>query len=450
MSTASTSMRKEERGEIDVYKVTAIPLARAIKLAFSVPPTIGTLVLGPPGIGKTETVRKFAELEAQKLNKEFIDLNEKKATLTEEDYNTLLRDIYKNPEKYYVFVMVPFGRVLPEDLLGYPTLVHIKDGDKTLMVVEESAMKAPLAILTVPGVHGVLLIDDALNINDNVRKSFLLAVFNERVVGGFGGAKLSSNVRVIGTGNLTAHSELATAVPSPMTGRAQIVLVKEEDLKSWYHYMQTKHGDNWFKEVYAFLGRYENYYSRYDLKEETTSRAPVPRSWEKLAVALHAIRDEVKELLSKGPEEFQILTGIVASHVGYEAAAQFVAFISKPYISVDEVVANPKRLDEVVKDMDVVYRFSVELGSKISKAIEEGDKAKVITYLGVLKDLMEKTTEDIGVFVYETLSKENRSKLKKMVMTEAVSKDTRTREIAVKIRNLIASITVADTLIGRG
>ena len=130
-------------------------------------------------------------LEGKELNKEFIDLNEKRAMLTEEDYNALLRDIYKNPEKYYVFVMVPFRRVSPEDLLGYPILVHIKDGDKTLMVVEESAMKAPLAILTVSGVHGVLLIDDALNINDNVRKSFLLAVFNERVVGGFGGAKLS-------------------------------------------------------------------------------------------------------------------------------------------------------------------------------------------------------------------------------------------------------------------
>ena len=123
--------------------------------------------------------------------------------------------------------------------------------------------------------------------------------------------------------------------------------------------------------------------------------------------------------------------------------------MAKPYISVDEVVTDPRKLGEIIRDMDTVYRFSIELGSKINKTIEEGDKAKVITYLGIMKDLMEKTTEDIGVFVYETLPRETRSKLKKMVTTEAVSKDPKTREIAVKFRNLLASIAVADTLIGR-
>jgi len=446
---SATRSNEEKTQEIDIKQMRALPVVEAAEFAFSLPATKGVVILGPPGIGKTENVIRHALLEAKKLGKEPIVTNEARAKMTMDEYTELIKDVIKNPKKYYVVTVVPFGATMPDDLLGVPNLISVKDNDKVLAVFEESALKGSLALLTIGDIHGALIIDDALNAHDNVRRSFLLAVFQERLVGGFNGVKLSPNVRVVATGNLASESELASPLVRPMVGRAFMLYTKPEDLKSWYNRMQTVHGDEWFKDVYAFLSRYEKYYNLPSLIEEEIPTGPVPRSWSLLAEGLYAIRDKVNEML-KDEDGRAKLIAIVSSAVGVEAATQFVAFISKPVISVEEVLEDPSKLDAISNDMDLVMRFGVQLASKMELAAKDGDKEKVKQYLGVLVDLMERTTNDIGVFVCEMLSKDVRRVVKSVVVSGITSKDPKVKEVALKLRSMLASLAVSDALVGKG
>jgi len=448
MSATQSQAKETEMQQLDTKNIRALPVTKAMEFVFSLPPTIGAVVLGPPGIGKTENAIRYATLEAQRKGKIPIIINEARSKMTMDEYINLVKNIIREYNKYYIIVIVPFGATMPDDLLGVPNIINVKDDDgKILGVFEESALKGSLALLTIKDIHGVLIIDDALNAHDNVRRSFLLAVFQERLVGGFNGVKLSPNVRVIATGNLTSESDLATTLPRPMVGRASMIYTKPEDLKSWYQVMQNTYGDAWCKEVYAFLSRYERYYNAPHLIEEEIPVGPVPRSWSKLAVALYNYWDEFSKLL-KDPETRQTAIGIVSSFVGVEAAMQFIAFVSKPIVSVDEVLTNPAKLDEVTKDMDLVFRFCVHLADRIDKSAKDGEKEKVMKYLGILVDLMDKTTNDMGVFVYDMLSKDAKRTIKSIVAASLSSSDARTREIALKIRSMLANLAVADVLAG--
>jgi len=445
---AQTQAKEAELQEVDVKKLRSMKVTDAMDFTFSVPPEIGVVILGPPGIGKTENAIRYAIMEAQKKGLKPIILNEARATMTMDEYMDLIKNILMDYKKYYLIAVVPFGATMPDDLIGVPNIISIKDDSgKVLAVFEESALKGSLALLTYKDIHGVLIIDDALNAHDNVRRSFLTAVFQERLVGGFNGVKLSPNVRVIATGNLSSESDLAVRLPKTMVGRASMIYARPDELKSWYQVMQSTYGDKWYKEVYAFLSGHDKYYNAPHLIEEEIPVGPVPRAWTKLAVALYHYRDKFEELL-KTPEGREIAVGIVASFVGTEAAMQFVAFVSKPIATVEEVIRNPAKLDEMAKDMDLALRFGVHLADRIEEAAKKNDKDKLIQYLEVLVNLMEKTTNDVGAFVYDMLSKDAKSTVRRIVASSITSGDPKVRNIAAKIRSTLVSLAIADVLAG--
>jgi hypothetical protein len=448
MASKAKTVSSTEEVQIDPKKLVEMPVDKAIEYAFKYPPWIASIILGPPGIGKTEMAIEQAMQEAMKKGKTFVMLNEAKNKLSESEYRELIRDIIKNPSKYYVFTLISLGSATPDDLMGVPQIVSITDGDKVLAVHERTVRKAPLMLLTIKDIHGVLFIDDALNANDPVRQSFLLHVLNERVVGGVDGVKLSPNVRVIVTGNLTSDSEIAVPLPKPTAGRAWMPRVKPTSLEKWYQKMQSEYKDGWFKEVYAFLKRYENYYCRPDLIEEEPPVGPIPRSWTKLAVALKAIEDDVKAFL-KEDDGALMLTQIVSGFVGLEAAQQFVTFLRKPVVSVEDVLKNPAKLDEIADDMDLVFRFAVQLGDKIKTSLSKGETDKLFKYLGVLVKLMDKTTNDIGVFVYEMLSSQEKRYLRKILKQSIASEDKTKREIAASLRSrVLLNVSISEALFG--
>ena len=444
----ATTQKQETREEINEYELLAFPVTEAVELAFDTPPQRASLILGPPGIGKTTMIKLYAMREAEKLGKEFIDLSEMKAKLTKDKFNELVKEIRKNPEKYYVFDLISFGGTLPEELMGYPQLVHIKDGDQVLTSIEMVAFKATLDIITVPNLHGTIVLDDVLNAHDPIRKSFVLAVFNERVVGGMSSTKISSKIRIIATGNLMEFSELAEPVPKPMAGRAQVIFAKPPSLEEWYQYMEATYKGDWFKDVYAFLTRYPQFFSRPELINKA-GQGPTPRNWDALAHVFQYRGERIEALIKSGPEGQQKVMKMAACYVGFDAASHFAAFLAKPYVSVDEVLADPKKIDEVAKDLDVAYRFSVELSQKLTKALEANDKAKVMSYMCVLKDLTDKTTGDLAVFVYDMIPNEFRIKFKKIVMEGVTSSDPRVREAAIKIRGILIDNVLGAVIIGK-
>ena len=459
-------MPEAERKKDDVSaQISSLSVQEAIRYLFSLPPRLGSgLILGPPGIGKTEGVIQAAEEEAKRLGKKFVVLNEERARRSHSEFVDLVRDIYVNPDKYYVAVVVSFGAVNPEDLMGVPSIETIRFEGDDLIRFESSAMKLSLSLLTISSrrgrlrraesaggymfdvkytsIYGLLLIDDALNANDNVRRSFLQAAMKERIVGGFDGALLSRNVRVIATGNLTEHSDLVTPLPKPMVGRAPIFIVEPEPLEKWYSNMVQRYGDGWDRDVYAFLSRYKSMYMNLGMIEDEAPRGPTPRSWTLLALSLHESRDLVERLIKSG--EVDKLTAIVEAYIGRSAAMQFVAFKSKPVISVDEALANPGRIDAIAGDLDLVFRFAMQVADRINTEAGSGGGRNIAKYLGLVAKLMDKVSDDIGAFIYGALTDQAKASVRRFVLRPGPGKEE--RKIAGRIRDMIIKTATASVL----
>jgi len=94
------------------------------------------LLIGSPGIGKTEIVRQLAEQEAKKLGKQFIDLREAD--------DTTLDRIMERPDAFYVYYRIVAPHVFPEDL-GIP-----RERGSYVEFLPPKVLK----ILSIPGIHG--------------------------------------------------------------------------------------------------------------------------------------------------------------------------------------------------------------------------------------------------------------------------------------------------------
>jgi len=305
-----------------------IRVTRAVEVAYKVlEPEVGSFVVGPPGIGKTSLVVQHAEREAEELGREFVDLARVRSEEGPKGVVEVMRRVRSNPRGYYIFVFVSFGTALPDDLIGVPKVLKLGDGASD---VEIAAVKASLAVLSVPGVAGTLLLDDATNADDNIRKSFLAALFNpKRVVGGLDGRELSRYVRVIATGNLRSHTHMASEIPEIMAGRAVFFKTSPPSLEEWKGYMDSmssRRGQPWDTAVYEFLRGRQDLFAQSPPKyvRKDVPAYPTPRAWEKVALiskrmpgAISYIDDPMERLTT----ELAVYAGLV----GFEAAAQFTA-----------------------------------------------------------------------------------------------------------------------------
>lgn len=408
---SDTTRSVERIGEVDLND-RALDLLHALELVFhNYPRTLGTIILGAPGIGKRENVIKYSEKEAEKLGKTPVIIREERAARSPDEFEKLIMDIIENPGKYYVITVIPFYAALPDEIPRMPRILDV-------------------ALLTINDIYGALIIDGVLRADDVTKRNFLLSIFEQRAIGN---AKLSPNVRVIGLDSIISESELTTpSVVSllwTLVGKTMVVYVKAAPVESWYRYMEESTQGQWYKDVYAFLKRYPNYFCNLSLLEPL--RGPVPRAWTILAIDLYRNKNEVESLL-KSEESRRTLIGIASSYVGVDAAIQLVAFLSKPVVSVEDAIKDPSLLDKVAEDLDLAFRFGVHLAQAIDQAVKEGKD--LFPYLKVMVELMEKTSKDVGVFVLDMLSDTALLKLKEFADRGLASGDPDINAVSRKLQ----------------
>jgi hypothetical protein len=122
-------------------KISELP-----KILTVIPPTQAVLILGPPGVGKSTAIKEFAESEAKRLGREFIDYN---------DDDELFLRIAKNPEKFYIYLDLRLTETEPTDFLGVPRDIDHFIVYKPLRWVQ---------IFTHPNSAGLLFLDELTNV----------------------------------------------------------------------------------------------------------------------------------------------------------------------------------------------------------------------------------------------------------------------------------------------
>lgn len=447
-------------------KFPTMKLSEAINLIFSFPRDVSVVIYGEPGIGKTTVMLEKAKEEAAKLGKKLVDTS-LFTPMRIEWVEETIKEIIRNPSEYYVLSYIKLGAAQPEDLLPYPYIIKAESGNAKA-VTELTVLKPALLLPTYPGIYGLIFVDEVTNISDMHKKDFIAGLFGERKVGGTGGLTLSENVRVVGAGNMPEHSSLAQPLPEIVVGRAWQMIVEPDDLVTWYHVMREKYGDA-VNPVYVFLHQNPYFAQNIELLEEVPRVGPTYRSWTMLIRLIANNREKFEKDVAE--RNVNALTSLAAGCVGRVVAPYFVAFLLKRTPSVEEVMANPKLFDEVVKDLDTMLSFSLHVTQRLEKALnkpsaQQGaevvvklDKHQVTLhtddptlYLVALAEVMKRGTSDVAAFVFKSMSAEARSKLSSLVSSHLVppKKDQGTAKGVWLSKVHEAAKTIANAMISQG
>ena len=287
------------------------------------------LYIGPPGIGKSETVVNVAK-----------ELADSKGLIFWEYENT--SDPPDDYDKVFVLVLFRLDMVKPEDLSGFP--VPNKQDHTFDYAIPRWAKVLRRAKA------GLVVLDEFTNINDDTLLSAAYdIVLSEKV------NLYRFNKPVIALGNPPEVSSLARALPLPLLNRLTVFFVREPSVDEWCSYMDVKYGDRWAREVCSFLHAFNDLLIRIPEDPEELVPYPTPRSWTSLAVALPNAYAELYQALKERDHKLRRkLVNLVAGFVGPEAAHTFVNWAYTSVPSIEEVVKNPNIVTTLSDDQMIL------------------------------------------------------------------------------------------------
>ncbi|MEM0479475.1 MAG: AAA family ATPase [Pyrobaculum sp.] len=285
------------------------------------------LLVGPPGVGKTEVIKQLASKEASLMNREFIDLREVDESKLEE--------IIKQPERYYVYLRVLAPHVFPEDL-GVPR-------SSASSYVDFLPPKT-LYILTLKQIAGLLFLDELSNVQREDQLAMFYSLILEKEFGW--GAKLASDIKIVAAANDNEWSEIARPLPKPLRNRLITIRVTQPSVDEWISYMYQRYSDEWERLVATYLRVFPE-----DLiqpPEDDWEPFPTPRSWTQLAITLHKYQD--------ADEEF--LEAVILGTLGRRTGIKF-ATIYKQRKNIDELIDNVLKHPATFSELKIEDRILV-------------------------------------------------------------------------------------------
>ena len=292
---------------------------------------IAVLFLGPPGIGKSEIVRQYAEREAKEMNRAFVDFHDLRRE------GDLITEMIKEPTRYYLFVDFRLTETVPEDLLGIPHKIELNGS-----VVFDYSPPLWAKLLSLEGIAGMLFLDEITNVQRDDVYAAAYKIILERKVGFL---RLSKDVMVVCAGNTSEFSEIARPIPKPLRNRMMVLHVDPPKIDEWYHYMESRYGDKWNRLTYAYLKVMSEDFAR--PSEDDYDNFPSPRTWTFLALALSDVSDK------------ETLRTIAESLLGRTVGGKFAAFASKPIPEPTELLSNPLLLDKMDNEQRCVALWAV-------------------------------------------------------------------------------------------
>jgi len=298
------------------------------------------LLLGPPGIGKTEVIRWLAEKEAEKLGRRFLDLGSQEAEIEE---------AIREPEKYYVFLRVVTPTIFPDELT-YPIK---RDGFVDLLPFKK------LFLLTLPEVRGVLFLDEITNVQTEPQIAMLFSLIQEKEFSW--GLKLAPGVKIIAAGNTPEWSEVVRALPKPLRARLTLIHVDPPTVDEWAEYMERVYGERWEKLTYAYLKLNTDDFIK--TPADDWENFPCPRNWTSLALLLQELRETGAD-----PE---LVEEAVIGRLGKEVGVKFAAFFRENI--------TPEELRQIAKNPDTFFALSTSKKILIVYALSSAPIDELLT-----------------------------------------------------------------------
>lgn len=260
--------------------------------------TPSVMLWGPPGVGKSQSVKELAKIL---------------------EYETRKR------------VNVVDVRLLlfnPIDLRGIPTA----NEDRTLAIWLKPKI---FQMDPSPNLINILFLDEITAAPQSVQAAAYQITLDRTV----GEHKLPDNCIVIAAGNRTTDKSVAYAMPKALANRL-LHLEVEPNFPSWNKWA-VEAGIN--PKVLGFLKFKPNYLIETDIKSSTLAYA-TPRTWEMVSDVLNNVSSDIKEV-------YHLVAGLVGKGIAVEFRSWCSIYENLP--NIDDIFRG--RYVEIPKRADVIY-----------------------------------------------------------------------------------------------
>ena len=353
------------------------------------------ILLGPPGVGKTEGVRQLAMEIADELNMKFIEYDESVA-----DRIMMERD------RYFPFLEFRLYEADPSDFIGIPR----EEGG----YVVYKPLRWAKVFSTGPG---LLSLDEITNVQRLDLQAVIYKIFERKV----GFIRFHKDVIITATGNRPEDSAIATMLPAPLINRVRVFHIKAPDIGEWVEYMYRTRGHSWDKRVAAFLARFRQFFLEKLDDVETLNQFATPKAWTGLAEFSHK------------DEDLRELEMLAVSSVGDRAGQHFVMFCKLQVPDVSRIIEEPECWDEL--DVDKRYMAAVQVSSLILDIINRDGAEEAIRRIGKFMNYLCSRDREFLTLIMMLLPTDCRAK----VFTEML-RDRRLRHIAQRFTKLIYKV----------
>ncbi len=286
-------------------------------------------IWGPPGVGKSDTVRRVAERLAGEAGRVLVEY---------EGLETFER-VRREPEKHLVLVDIRASQLEPSDVQGLPRFVESGDGVYTVWA-------APLwaRTLSLRGVAGILFLDE-VNLASPLVQAALYQVILERRVGSL---RLSPRVFVVAAGNREqVDNPYASPLAPPLANRFVHVTLECPEPQAWLRWAEAHDIHPWIREYIASMaaaGR--NPLCGFEAMRDSHA-FPTPRSWEFASSLLKRCQETGGCKAIDGDDT----AAVIAAAVGTNEANEWLTWaqVMRGLPSPKTLASNPEKLAEVLR-----------------------------------------------------------------------------------------------------
>lgn len=348
---------------------------------------IPLFVVGTFGIGKSQSVRENAIDIAKEKNKEFINWNEipldKKL------------EVYKNAEKYFVFLDIRLSEFDSSDIKGLPEL---QSSDKLNGWL---SWRVPFfaKLLENPKSDGVLFFDE-INLAPPLVQSSCYKIIHDRIIND---GRVGEDWLIMGAGNTDDDRAYIHDVAPPLQDRAGQVKLLIPTTQKWIDEYAIPRGINSL--IIGFLSFKTGSLYRVDFNDK--QKFTTPRGYERISKLIE------KNPIGKGYAKLDLMA---KSAIGEGIAQEFVAFCKiNEQIKLPEIIANPKKLKDI-KEINVKWFINTALAEQykdkkvkfekvveFSRVMDDSGDVELVAYLWKMcsglsktfkKDFVEKLEQD--------------------------------------------------------
>ncbi|MCM8807866.1 MAG: AAA family ATPase [Candidatus Omnitrophica bacterium] len=340
---------------------------------------VNVVLIGKPGVGKTNIIYNVANLLSILLNKKLIVYHK----LSNKEKQELIKQ--DDLSNYFVLVDI---KLQSADVNKFSMFILDKDFEPKELISND------LLILTKKNCYGILLFDE-INMASPQLQSILFEIFLNKKISQY---VLSDGVMVIGTGN--RYENIASnPIPKPLLNRVLVInfdnYFNENYLENWINWAINNNID---KRIISFVKLY-GLEVLYDFNEEEFEQITTPRSYELISKLINNVDDI---------EEIKVYSyGLLSKKV----ANKFITFITLILkLDLDSVINNNVIFTNSKIDEKVGYVYL------LSKNYKNKDKDKVVKFIEFLIDnftelatlliLLNKNDKDFVNFLIQNISKE--------------------------------------------